>query len=149
MTSISPNPMCWVLACVRASAWRKKLVLCWRGHWLPSFKDKVTFLWRRSESSETHSGLWVYWTRSSHLFAGSYTIISLMLSLSQCVTFHVIDLFGVFSSHCCQWNHQQTFVAQNSDFSSHRCCDTNRQIKPHVCFYTQGLFIKFNVFIVL
>lgn len=39
-------------------------------------------------------------TRSAHLFAGSYTIISLMLSLSQYVTFLVIDLFGVFSSHC-------------------------------------------------
>lgn len=95
-----------------------KLVLWWRGHWLPSIKDKVTFLWRRIESCETHCGLWVYWTRSSHLFAGTYTIISLMLYLSQCVTFLVIDLFGIFSSHCWQWNHQHTFVARRSDLAA-------------------------------
>lgn len=41
-----------------------------------------------------------------------------MSSLSQCVTFPVIDLFSVFSGHCWQRNLQQTFVAQSSDLAA-------------------------------
>lgn len=38
-------------------------------------------------------------TRSAHLFAGSYTIIPLMLSTFQYVTFLLIHLFNVVSKH--------------------------------------------------